>query len=455
MKFLFTCLFFAGTALANRNDLIHRPRSFSTPVGRAVFVDFETADYEISYDANLKYSEVVARIKFSAPESGLPIFDSVTPPVSVILDGETVLSTEVKTPSDETTLRVINKSIGTGLHTMTIKVPLTTLVEFSSEGIKSAFWTSDLSERNFLERYMPANLEFDQVKMTFTVSFEGLQTKQKIYTNGFIKEVKNSSKSVFKISYPDYFTASSIFFHTTPEGSTNELAFSVKSIDGREIPAIVYAKKPAWGGGSPLQSLKNRTTEIFQELESDYGAWPHPVLVVFNSGLGGMEYCGATMTSASALGHELFHSYFARGMMPANGNSGWLDEALASWRDKGYKSITSLSGTSKMSNHPYYMRTTDQAAYTFGERFMSYMEGKLQDKGGLKPFMRHIIEKRKFSPLFVEEFIKEMSSFYDVSVEADFKTYTYGSFNNFPQNFKSSDSHIHRKMTIEELKNHL
>jgi hypothetical protein len=49
-----------------------------------------------------------------------------------------------------------------------------------------------------------------------------------------------------------------------------------------------------------------------------------------------MEYCGATMTDPGALGHELTHSWFARGVMPANGNTGWIDEAVASWRDDGY-----------------------------------------------------------------------------------------------------------------------
>ena len=158
----------------------------------------------------------------------------------------------------------------------------------------------------------------------------------------------------------------------------------------------------------------------------------------------------------AALGHELFHSYFARGVMPANGNSGWLDEALASWRDEGYQTLSDLSGSSMMSAHPYYTRTTDRAAYSFGERFMRLMDGKLASKGGLKPFMRYMIEKKVFSPIFVEDFIKEMEKFYGVSVKEDFRKYTFGKSNNFSSSLKSSHSHkIHRKMTVEELKNYL
>ncbi len=60
-----------------------------------------------------------------------------------------------------------------------------------------------------------------------------------------------------------------------------------------------------------------------------------------------------------------------------------------------------------------------------------------------------------FSPLFVEEFIHEMSEFYGVSVHEDFKRYTYGSSLNLDLSTNKSQSKIHRKMSLEELKNYL
>lgn len=454
MKMFIFGFLLSALAFAQQNDLAHRPQSFSTPIGKAVFVDFISADYAIKYDAEKKSANVVATIKFIAPEAGLPIFDSVETPSSIILNGVKISATETKTLSLETTLRVMNQVVPTGSHTVIITVPLVTLVEFKDGGVKSAFWTSDLSERRFLESYMPANLEYDQVKMTFSITFDGVLLKQKIYTNGIVEETKRRGKLVYKISYPSYYNASSIFFHTVPEGTTDELRFSLKSVDGRDIPAVVYYAKSIVGGLTSLEKLKSLSTEVFQELERDYGAWPHPSLIVYNAGSGGMEYCGATITSTSALGHELFHSYFARGVMPANGNSGWLDEALASWRDKGYQTLSTLSGSSRMSARPYYTRTTDTAAYSFGERFMSFLDGKLKTKGGLKPFMRYMVDQRVFSPLFVEEFIKEMEQFYAVPLEEDFKRYTFGLGNGF-DDLKGHDQGIHLKMTITELKNHL
>jgi len=450
MKFLTALLLLTSVAVAGNNDKTHLPKSFSVSGGRAVFADFSEAVYNITYDVAARRASVVADIRLQTMEAGFPVFDSVTAPIAVSIDGVAVQTVQSLTPENETILRYVNQLTPAGVHILRVEVPLTALVDFTPDGgVKSAFWTSDLSERQFLERYLPANFEFDQVQMTFNVNFIGAKTKQVIYTNGVMGETRLNS---FRIVYPPYYTASSIFFHAVPQGATNELRFTLRSIDGRIIPAVVYAGKSSFGVN--LENLKARTTAVFQELESDYGPFPHPTLTVLQAGMGGMEYCGATMTEMRALGHELFHSYFARGVMPANGNAGWLDEALASWRDAGYQSSSALSGSSNMSAHPYYTRITDRNAYTFGEQFMRYLDGKLKAKGGLKPFMRYMVERRVFSPLFVEEFIAEMNRFYGVSLDADFRKFTYG-VNSFTPTTKKSKHSIHTKMTIEELQNYL
>ncbi len=454
MKVLFTALCLLGfTANASDNDLKHRFKSFNAAAGKAVFVDFTEANYEITYDQNQKIAFAKADILFNAPEAGLPIFDSVEAPTSVVLDGEPVSAVETKTPGRETTLRVISQTVSVGTHRMQIEVPLKELVTFKAEGVKSAFWTSDLAEREFLERYLPANFEFDQVKMTFLVKFLGAKNKQVIYTNGTVKQI---DEQTFKISYPEYYTVSSVFFHTVYAGAVEEMRFTVKSIDGRDIPAVVYMAKSSMGSNTAqLQKFKDGVLSVIKELEGDYGAFLHPSITVYNAGSGGMEYCGATITEWRALGHELFHSYFARGVMPANGNAGWVDEALASWRDKGYHTNSSLSGSSGLSSHAYYTRTTDDGAYTFGREFMALLNGKFKAKGGLKPFMREMVSKHAFEPFFVEEFIAKMGSFYGTSVEKDFKQYTFGSRSSSKTESFPVDETIHRKMSLSELQNYL
>jgi hypothetical protein len=445
MKFLFLSFFCAITAIASEQDLAHRPPSFSFQDSKAVFTDFNHAHYEITYDLNTRSAFAKAVIQFDLPESGYPVFDSVTAPQSLTLDGTSVSALETKTPSNETTVRVIQQKAGIGRHRLEVMLPITELVRFSSDGVRSAFWTSDLDERNFLERYLPSNFEYDQVKMDFLIRFVGLKNSQSVYTNGQVTQVDTGT---YAIDYPSHYTASSIFFHTVPEGSMLKRSFTITSIDGRTLPVTLYTSPSSQG--SSLEALEAKVKKVISELESDYGPFPHPSVLIYKAGSGGMEYCGATMTDSGSVEHELFHSYFARGVMPANGNSGWLDEALASWRDNGYPSLTALSGTSGMSSHPRYTRITDQAAYSFGARFMAYLDGKTRKAGGLKPFLRFMVANRTFKPLFVEEFISEMGRFYQTPFASEFKKYTYGGAA-IPLVENGAPHHKGHKMSLKQL----
>src|SRR5690606_12751374 len=144
--------------------------------------------------------------------------------------------------------------------------------------------------------------------------------------------------------------------------------FTYTSVDGREIPITVYSP---WK--SRTKRCKKETIRVMQELEADYGPWGHPSFVAYGTlpGTGGMEHAGATATSFGALDHEMLHSYFAKGVVPANGNSGWIDEAIASWRDKGYQRLPKpgFSG-SNLGAHSPYKRNTDDRAYALGAKFM-------------------------------------------------------------------------------------
>lgn len=105
MKFFLLGLLLVTSVFAS-NDLSHRPKSFLTNSGKAVFVDFTTADYTINYDITNRRAVATAMIKFFAPEAGMPIFDSFADPSFVVLDGQNVSSFSTKTPGRETTLRV-------------------------------------------------------------------------------------------------------------------------------------------------------------------------------------------------------------------------------------------------------------------------------------------------------------------------------------------------------------
>ena len=445
MKWLILSLLL--TTLSSAMAAVQRPPNFSYQQSTAVFVDFQTADYEITYDITQRSAAVKATMQMTLPEAGHALFDLIEAPTSVTVNGQPVTTAEVKTPSNETTLRVLTSSLSAGSYTMVIEVPLKNLVSYISGGVKSAFWVTDLNDRFYLERYIPTNLEYDNIKMNFFVNYIGRTVQQHVFANGNVSWV-NENRA--KIEFPDYFTVNSLYFHTTPVSTVDVINFTHQSSNGRLIPVAIYAARGM--DAAELPAFKSTTLQVLAELEQDYGAFRHNSVTIYNAnlssmGLGGMEYAGATVTNIGSLGHELFHSYFARGMTPANGNAGWIDEALASWRDDGYDRRASLSGSSRMAAHPIYTRKTDTAAYGFGARFMAFLDNKFTGKGGLKPFMNSFLQANLFVPVTTEQFIAAMESFYNEPMQAIFQQYVYD--RNAVE--EKSVHPIHRKMGAKEL----
>jgi hypothetical protein len=420
MKFL--ALLLIGTpALAHSfayDDSAHLPQSFQANQLKAVFADFKQANYEITYDVPAKKAYATATIQLATLETGNIVFDSAEEPTAVQLDGQAVSQKLVSTPSRETKVRVIQTQAAAGMHRLVITLPITRLVEFTSEGVKSAYWTTDLTDRGYLERYLPANYIFDRVQMNFKIHFirAGAQT---IYTNGVVTEIDAQNYSV---EYPVYYNATSIFFHTVPANTFEEVRFDFKSIDGRAIPAVIYQAK---GASTSIETQQANVTRYLNAMEAAMGPFLHPSLTGYVAGEGGMEYNGAFMASESAVNHELFHSYAARGVMPADGNAGWIDEALAVWWTSGMPALSSLQGSSQMAAHPYYTRTTDTDAYGFGMQFMALLNAALSTKGGLKPFLKNYFHTQMFTPYSTRDFSDAMNAYFSVDLDDLFLKYVY------------------------------
>lgn len=428
-------------------DLDRAPQSFSHQDARAVYVDFRELDATITYDVRAKSASVVTTIRFEAREAGYPIFDLRPEATSIELDGAPARALSAKTPDNATTVRILQAKVAPGAHELVVRSPLASLVDWKSDGVHSAFWMSDLSDRQYLEQFLPANLEFDQYAMTFEVKFLNASKRQVLYTNGVVEELSSQD---FRVRYPAHFTASSVFFHTVPEGTMAEERFTFTSSDGRELPVVIYLRPSLLGSAATqLARVKAETLRVLQELEADYGPFLHPSLTIYNAGQGGMEYCGATITSFEALGHELMHSYFARGVMPANGNAGWIDEAIASWRDRGYPRGTGFSGSANLANMAPYTRITARAAYGYGATFMSNLDAYFADQGGLKSLLRRLVQERAFVPFFTEDFIDWAQGHYRTELGPLFRRHV---FSGSSTRATVDESVHHRKLTEAELR---
>lgn len=407
---------------AKASDLNKAPLPFQIDQGRAVFVDFQQASYNLLYDYRAQKAYADTTITFIAKDEGLPIFDSVSTPQAVWLNGREIKQVSVLVPGGVSRVRVALSSIKPGTHTIRLRTAIERGVLYDFKGVSSGFFIKDLKDRNFLERYLPTNYEYDQYKMNFTVRVENAPHRwHDIFANGV---VENTEQNTFKISYPEHYTSSSVYFHLVPRRKFWRYYLTYTSINGRQFPVTIYSRTRAFNG-----MLKRKAWKVLAELERDYGPWPHPQLIIYGTGLrGGMEYLGATTTSLVSLGHELFHSYFAKGVMPADGNSGWMDEGLASWRDRGYQTASRPNYYSaNLAGHSPYTRKTDKRSYEKGRSFFAYIDYQLRANGkSLKDFLAIHFVKRKFTTIRTRDFINDLEQYAGMSFKEDFSQYAYG-----------------------------
>lgn len=419
MKFFALFLVLSSQLFA---EIKNAPAPFKTEHGRAIFVDFVKAEYNLLYDRKNEQAYADTRITFKATDTGLPIFDSVNEPQAVYLNGREVGQDLVPVPGNVSKVRVVKRSIGPGTHSLRIRTKIGKGVGYSFKGVSSGFFIKDLKDRMFLERYVPTNYEYDNYQMTFRVRVENAQNRwHDIFANG---EVKNPEQNVFEVTYPSTYTSSSVYFHLVPRRKFWRYYLTYNSIDGREIPVTIYSHFRFFNA-----QLKRKAWRVLGELEKDYGPWPHPKLIIYGTGLrGGMEYVGATATSLVSLGHELFHGYFAKGVMPVDGNSGWIDEGLASWRDKGYQTRERPNyHSANLARHNSYTRKTDKRSYAKGRSFFAYIDYQLKAKGlSLKDFLAIHAAKRMYSTISTEDFIEDLQTYSGMSFREDFGQYIYG-----------------------------
>ena len=436
-----------------------------------IFSDFKTADYTILYDIDLKKAFYKAQITFDLSEDGFALFDVVTMPLKISLNGSEINAKKVRYKSLKA--MYLNKSLAAGSHTVEFIGEIQELVDFSVNGrVRSAFWFTDLDDRNFLERFMPSSFEYDRVKMNFRVKIKGATTAHKLMVNGELTEM---GENEFNVDFPSFYNASSLYFHLVPEDKINLRESTLTSVDGRELPVrIYYTLTPSQKSLNEEESLMSdymkAAKDSIRDLENRFGAFLHDQMIIYasdgggHSNLGGMEYCGATITNRGALNHEIIHSYFGRGIIPANGNAGWIDEAITTWaasqkynnlKPRYFKNPQNLYGRSS------YIRITNTGAYSQGMRFMGGLAGYLELKGELPftDFLAEIIKNNKYVPYTNQDFWNWSEDFYGTSFIDLLRNFNtpfslFSSLDNalavIP--YAPEENKVHKKVSLEQLR---
>ncbi|HSE17956.1 MAG TPA: hypothetical protein VLB46_12950 [Pyrinomonadaceae bacterium] len=400
------------------------PPPFLIDGNLAVPCEVSALDLLFEVDAQHQRGAGHGKLRFTLSQSGRPLFDLVPRPSRLIVDEHELPLERLRTvsaPDDTTPLRMLDEQLDAGVeHTIEVEYTLrNATAQYGNGGVRLGLFMTDLEQRGYLESHAPANLEFDQISMTAEVRISGATHPHQIFTNG---SVELDGGNAWRVTFPGYFNCSCCYLHLTDRPvSIREIEF-----DGAEqvIPIRAYGESV-----SDLQQALQTAGVVMRELEDTYGPYAHESLLVYCTGAssGGMEYAGATMTSLQALGHEITHSWFARGVMPANGNAGWIDEAIASWRDRGYpraaaalpRPPVNLAGFSP------YRRHTPFDSYALGSLLLSELDLILEHEG-LRPLLAQLFNQRKrqvISTPFFQSFLEEQTG---AALGPIFDRYVYG-----------------------------
>jgi hypothetical protein len=184
----------------------------------------------------------------------------------------------------------------------------------------------------------------------------------------------------WSLCYPAHFTALSPMLVISPADQM-EVRRSALSLPGRDRSLGLIVARHLDSDADPAACEADIRSWLVY-LASRYEPWVHGdtfSAVIWAAGRG-MEYDGATTASAAALEHEVFHSWFGRGVKPARSADGWIDEAWTTWSTSTGRSNLSRFASEDLGlgeepvelypAHPW-ARYTPLESYTDGARLFS------------------------------------------------------------------------------------
>ena len=182
-----------------------------------------------------------------------------------------------------------------------------------------------------------------------------------------------------------------------------------------------------------LTEAKARLESWLPELRRRFGPFPalHGLsLFLFNDAGGGMEYYGGTITSLSALRHEVLHSYFGCSVVARTYPDSWYDEAVTSWfeetaRGQGHTALAaSYKGNWVGARSPVSIGFST-LAYSDGASIMQAIADRLGGTDAMTGFLRYVVDRYSFAPFTTLDFVGFLKDYSGVDLRAQFLNWLY------------------------------
>jgi aminopeptidase N len=397
-------------------------RNFTFNGKLAAPADFESMELAYDFDIKRSWATATATIKFKATESGYPYFMLKGKITDAQLNGQPVGVARIKPELSTSRFEIIDRAVAKGsVNVFKIRFQVYDYsVSFRDSGVGFITAMADLKGGNFFDDYGPSAFEDDQHRIGIEVHVRNAYFDHQIFSNGVVSAV---GENHWRVDFPEFYNSTAIYLHVTGE-PLKVIHGTYKGLE-RAIPYTVYAKKDR--GAFAVEAAK-QMPKLFAELEGTYGPYLHRAFVAYISGRGGMEHAGAAITSIGALDHELLHSWFARGVFPSDGRSGWIDEGIASWRDNGYfrTAWPPSREAANLATFPAFERFTPKNGYADGSQLLSELDALLASRGGMRPVLKEFFAEWKTrnvtTPLF--QLFLEMKL--GIDLDSVFRRYVYG-----------------------------
>jgi hypothetical protein len=307
---------------------------------QAVPIDIQSITARLTFDgASVSGSADVTMAFVTGPVDGHPVFDLRQTIGSAWLDGAPLAPAQLAEHDfgggTSAQLRIVEVLLPAGTtHTLrltydlgppqapTIGSYLPAMTWSAGPRLHFNFGFTDLAPGRYLEAWIPANLIFDQFALSLELQVVGTAVDHTLISNGAVTSMGTNHWSV---AFPARFTALSPMLELR---ATDALAGANGTVllPVSANTVTIEAWKPAGSTVSLAAQIANLQTWLAGN-ETAVGPYAHGNRFVAYLDVGGMEYDGGTTTATSALQHETFHSWWARGVKPASQDDGWFDEA--------------------------------------------------------------------------------------------------------------------------------
>ena len=357
----------------------------------AVPIDVLALAGEFTIDFAAQTTRAHAELRFRVgPVAGRPIFDLRQEGVTGSLDGAVMDASGL--PQRDlgggpgTEMRVLAGVLpACSEHVLVLDYPIEVLVGyaapppvFKEDGVAWDFGFSDLTPRTFLEQWLPANLIHDRHPITLVVEVVGGPADQRVISNGPVVEL---GPARWQVEFPASSAAQSPMLVLIPGARVESSSTTISLPDG-DYGLELHRRIEVAASSAALHELLAKS---FASYATSTGGYAYPgftAVVGFN---GGMEYDGGTTSAVEALSHELFHSWYGRGIRPARASDGWFDEA---WNEYNTGFPLFPAGPIEADAPPGVLCTDNPWSRT--TPYTAYVEGKavfaaIADAAGVEP----------------------------------------------------------------------